>query len=445
MSMQRLYSPKLEVSILRSITESEDSISSWIFPRVSLEDFSWEPSVDFFKRIRLLTNKRGEIPTWEDLLEDLSISKDARDAITNQESAIASSKREARLIVDRLEKYRKARTFFAIQKRITRDLKADKLDLEELGESVGDLLSKARSGNIEDSIMHYGGKRFDKKALLRLLNADEGEFIPTGIRAFDSINRGVPRGTAWLIAGPTGTGKSLISLNVAMNQALIGAKINFTSLEMNEVEINRRIISRLTGISLTQINHLSKSDKITRRIIIDAWRDFHDRVKRNGGRLSIYTPSEDVTLEDILMRMRPRGYDNNIVDYVGLLKGMDGDDQWRKLGATMRFAKRFGGTDNSIATILAQLSEEGVVKYSRTMVEHASLAWLWNRPDESGITTVKQPKARQLKAFDFPIKFNYDTMSIYDVDLSEITEKEKPAIKRGRLKIKSRISDKTRV
>lgn len=447
MPTQRISSPKLETSTLRSITEAEETVASWLFPRVSEADFSWEPALDFFKRIRVLTRKTGQIPRWEDLLEDLAISKDARTAMENQNSQVAESRREAKLIISKLAEYRQARGYFYIQKHIATALKGDKIDLEEVGETVADMLTKARTGIMEESMMHFGGKQLAKKDLRELLNSGDQDFIPTGIRAFDSQNGGVPRNTAWLISAPTSGFKSGMAINVGMNQALIGAKVSLNSLEMSKIENNRRILSRLTSMPLQTINNLKNESKTTRRIVIDAWRDFHNRIAKNGGRLTINCPHEDVSMEDILMRMRPRGYDNIIVDYVGLLKGMDGDDQWRKLGGALRVAKIFAGSNQNIVTCIAQLdADTGNVRYSRTMVEHASLAWFWNRPDESGITTVKQPKARNLKPFDFPLKINYATMTVSDVDLSQITVEEKPKTKKEviRLSAKRRTSDESK-
>jgi hypothetical protein len=108
---------------------------------------------------------------------------------------------------------------------------------------------------------------------------------------------------------------------------------------------------------------------------------------------------------------------------MGLLKGMDGDDQWRALGAAARYAKIYTRADKSTATLLAQLSEEGKIRYSRTVQEHASLMWTWQKPDESGIITVKQPKARNLRAFEFPLQMDYPRMRVTDVDMSQLVDR----------------------
>lgn len=424
--MQRLFSPKLEATALRSITSSDERISGWMFPRLGRESFSYEPSLEFFRRIQFLTNKNGVIPRWEDLLEDLTISEDARDELDKQPSGIIESRREAKLVLGKLDEYRRARVFFGLQKAISHELRSDKVDLEVLEEKAGEYLSRARSGasNIEDAMSHFGGRRLDKRILAEMLRREDRNVIPTGFRAFDSQNDGVPFGSVHVIAGPTGSGKTDIATNLAINQARMGAKVSIASLEMSLLQMNQRIMSILTAIPLIRINRTHDMDRATRRMLIDAYRSFHDQVRRNGGRLTVWAPDEDVSIEELLTFLRSRGYDNNIIDYMGLLKGMDGDDQWRKLGSGARYAKRFAGADKSVATLLAQLSDEGEIRYSRTIKEHASLMWQWLKPDDSGILTVKQPKARNLKSFDFPLQMDFACHRVTDVDLSQVTEKE---------------------
>lgn len=430
--MQRIHSPKLEAIALRSITSGDEKIAGWIYPRIGLEHFSYEPSQDFFRRILFLTRKTGNLPHWDDLVDDLAISEDARDEMAKLEVGGVNSRKLARRLVDKLDEYRKARVFFNIQRLITKSMRDDKIDLEDLADKVGEHLSNARGKtNLEDCLVNFGADKVDRKALIELLTSTGDEFIPTGFKAFDSINQGVPRGSLWMVSAPTGAFKSGMALNIAVNQALLGYKISFTSLEMSKLEVIRRIVSRLAQISLNDINRVHQMSRGQKRTLIKIWKKFSFRICNNGGRLTIFAPDEDVSMEEVLTLMKSRGYDNNIIDYAGLLKGADGDDQWRKLGAITRYAKRSTASDNSIVTILAQLTEEGEVRYSRTMVEHASLAWKWLRPDESGIITVKQPKARNLRSFDFPLQIDFPMMTVKDVDMNQIVNGDSEKPKRG--------------
>ncbi len=426
--MQRLHT-RLETTALRSICSGDDRIASWILPRVSKESFSFDPCSDFYRRMMFLTNKNGEIPRWEDLLEDMAISEDSRDELAANPGSVVTTRREAKMVVERLDEYRRARVIFDMSREAARALREESVDISALTDSLGEMLSRARgTGNMEDSIFSFGGPRLDRRALMEVLNAPRDEFIPTGFRAFDSINQGVPRGSLMMLAGQTGAGKTVLANNIGMYQAPLGAKVAFVSLEMTRRENIRRSLSYLTRIPLQQINRIHEQDRSVRRQLADAYAEYHDRVRRNRGRYTLFTPDEDVSMEDILTFLKPRGYDNIIIDYMGLLKGMDGDDQWRKLGAAARMGKRFTAGDQSIVTLVAQLSEEGLLRYSRTMQEHASLMWTFTRNQqerEANMMTIRQPKARNLRAFDFTLKTEYHIMRLTDVYASEVDGRER--------------------
>ena len=241
---------------------------------------------------------------------------------------------------------------------------------------------------------------------------------------------------------------SLMAIQVALHQALLGARICIVSLEMTREETIRRILSNLTAIPLSQINRAHELDNATRRLLMKAWLDYNTRVRNNGGRLTIISPDEDVTLEDVLTLLKPYNYDNIVIDYLGLLKGMDGEDQWRRLGAGARYAKRYAGANKNIVTLLAQLSTEGIIKYSRAIMEHASLMWQWSYTDEavreSRIITVKMPKARNLKAFDFSLVEKFPIMRIEDMDPSMVTNLAEERRKRKRASQSEEVSPRAR-
>ena len=222
--MKQLYSPRLEATAIRSIASGDDRIAGWLLPRLSAESFSWEPCVDFHRRLMFLTNRHGEIPHWEDLISDLAISEDSRNELTNGNMAeVINTRREARMIVERLEDYRKARALMRMSLHVARTIKnEDKFDISLLTDEAGEMLSKARGGgNMEDAMFSLGLSKIDKRGILEVLNAPKDEFMSTGIRAFDSVNQGVPRGSLWMLAGQTSSGKcSIYSTPVVTSEGI---------------------------------------------------------------------------------------------------------------------------------------------------------------------------------------------------------------------------------
>jgi hypothetical protein len=117
-------------------------------------------------------------------------------------------------------------------------------------------------------------------------------------------------------------------------------------------------------------------------------------------------------MEEILFTLKPYKYDVIVIDYIGLTKGHDGKEQWKTLGNATRLCKRYAAMTNSIIIGAAQLSEENKLKYSKTMEEHANLAWFWDYGDEakeSKIIEILQRKSRTQNGFTFVLEpdFNY--------------------------------------
>lgn len=75
----------------------------------------------------------------------------------------------------------------------------------------------------------------------------KGAVLPTGYVALDQLVK-IRRGNLIVLAAQAGVGKSTLALNIAENVARRGGKVLVHSLEMDDVELVGRILSRNTGI-----------------------------------------------------------------------------------------------------------------------------------------------------------------------------------------------------
>ena len=132
--MQRIHSPKLEAIALRSLTSADAKLTGWLYPRIGSDHFSYTPSQEFFRRIQFLTRKTGELPSWEDLLDDLAISEDTRDVMAKSNSGVIDNRKDARRLLEKLDEYRKARVFFGIQRPVDQAVDHDGFEAEAGGE-----------------------------------------------------------------------------------------------------------------------------------------------------------------------------------------------------------------------------------------------------------------------------------------------------------------------
>ena len=68
------------------------------------------------------------------------------------------------------------------------------------------------------------------------------EFVKTGIPGFDALlDQGIPKGTSVLIAGGTGTGKTIFCLQTLFNVAQNGEKCLYLSFEESEERLKKHM------------------------------------------------------------------------------------------------------------------------------------------------------------------------------------------------------------
>jgi predicted transcriptional regulator len=206
----KLYSHALELAAIKSMTSGNERLANRIFSRVNEDFFSMEHTAEAFRRIQNLARKHGDLPRWNNLMEDMVISQDSRDELDSREVDPVANKREAEDLILGLDKYRKTRSLWRTTRKIQEKLKGESIDLDQLTEEMADVLNSTRgSTDMADHTTLIGGKNPDMGILREVLTNTENEFIPTGFKHFDRENQGVPRGSVFVIAATTGSGKCL--------------------------------------------------------------------------------------------------------------------------------------------------------------------------------------------------------------------------------------------
>lgn len=373
--------------------------------------------------------ERGRVLSWGELLHDPIISEDTRKLMRAYTKAPLQNPDNGVILANSLNNYRKLRKMYDAMKLANDSFRSDSIDPDKLLAGIANLLSEARhSVSLEDAFIHIGVDD-NSTALVRQILKGSGQlFIPTGFAAYDRSNVGLPMGGLTMLAATTGGGKSAMALQMAKNMALWGAKVCSVPLEMNRAEVMMRRMANISRVNLSELIKLaiepdSMALREKRRIDV-AMADYSKTLKAKGAVETYFHPPADMTMEEVLFSLQPYGYSVIIIDYVGLLKGVDGDDQWQKLGAAARFAKVFAENTGTNVVICAQLSAEGFVRYSRAMVEHANNAWTWvydEQAAQSHILNIDQAKARNQRKFRFPLVEDFSTMTIRDLTEDEVS------------------------
>lgn len=422
-------SPRLELRAIKTLTQAPQNVRSYLLSSLNPECFDWSPTQEAFTRIATLARERGMLCSWEEILQDPILTNDSRQALEDYTKKPLQDKADVQRLIGLLHKYRRIRVLNAGARHVIKQLQSESIDIDRLVQHQSDVATAARmSGDVEDWFLRIGSKdQKHRKAAAQVvkdvLRPKARLYIPTGFKAFDNLNLGIFRGSAWLISGTTGGGKSTIANQIRINMARSGAKVGFVPLEMNMREMMQRRLANIGNFPMQQILDAENMPENDVAHLVKAFKKYRARIERVGGADEDFVPEEDMTIEDVLYALRPYGYDIIVIDYVGLLKGMSGDRQWERLAEGLRFAKRFATINNAIVCVCAQFDQDGIVRYSRGMVENATNAWTWVYDEaarETGICEIKQPKARQQRSFNFPLVFDFEHMRVRD-----LTEEEK--------------------
>jgi len=420
-----LENARLEQLAVRTMASRSNRAGSILFSSLRADHFN-SSMREVFERMVQLTRESGQTTSWKELSDDPGLSETVRYEMSEVDAKPLNSPSLAKKLANRLNSYRQLRALFEIADAIGNKLRQDKVDVSKLLESTTNMLTDARVSHGTEGLYHHGDLK-DKRALKMLKDILKGrklKFIPTGFDGFDSINKGIFTGSCVLIGATSGGGKTATSLQMAINMARWGARVCYVSLEMSSEEMETRLASNLSKISLNKlISPRDRLDLEEKRTIMRKAREFHEQLAHRNALLTIHAPEEDIGIEELMFSVKPYGFDVVFVDYINLLRDMDGDMQWQRLSAGARFVKRFAAKNKCIVVLLVQLSEEGVIRYSKGLKEHATNFWSWvydNDAKESHILSVKQQKARNQKAHDFFLYENFDTMTVIDHNGADI-------------------------
>lgn len=336
-----------------------------------------------YKRIlsQLRNNRK---PMWANLLADLAIPESDRkrlDALTHN-SRVTGSVKEAREIAISLEKLRQVRSLYRMADNISKKFSDVKeIDVDAMLEECANDLAKARRAG---QVTKHSDKRSDQvvsKLIDKLRSGSRDRIIPTGVPEFDRVNGGVLRGTHMVVGAPSGEGKSILAMNLALNMSRPGFRVNLLSLEMPESMVWTRTLAYLSGVSVTAMEMRQISDR-KYDYINDCYKVFQASLRKTKGCFRIECPDQVPTMDGWLAQCLPYGYDVIVIDYLTLMEGMSGDDYWRRIGEAARYAQAFAIANDCVVISVVQTDDEGKQRLSAQIKDNAGLMWVWAKPDK---------------------------------------------------------------
>ena len=428
--MTKLLNPKLEKRALKTVCSNLE-LKEYTIARLEINHFYWPVSLEAFKRIKTLLNKKGEIPDWQNLLSDPTIRDESRNLLNRKKITPCKSKKEVDSLIDNLEKYKIRRGLWFNAEETVNSIKNGNFEDEDLLNKNRERITQIQSKTNNENLIFSTGEQNNTSSVVKdMLNPENDQKIPTGFDTFDSVNGGFIIGSLVVLSATTGGGKSTLAQQMCKNMTIFGAKTCYVPLEQNEKEMMQRRLSNLTQIKLTRIIRPEILTEKEKRKINRAYKEYKNKLKKLNTRETWFIPDSDISLEETLLSLKPYNFDVIFLDYINLFR-LDGksDTQWQELGNMSRYAKRFAETNKCIVVLCAQLKEEdNNIRFSKMIKDNANNMWRWKKnPMDStdNFLEIYQDKARQQKPFKMILYEDFEKMSVRDPTEDELKFIEK--------------------
>jgi len=414
----RLNSNQLETVAICSICGQDVTAAALLLGQLTADHFYLEACRDSFIRIAQLFRVEGKAPAFVSLSNDPALSETTRKYLRNSQEDPIQGEDAARDVILRLNDYRKLRALVTIVEEVDHKINGDECDVGALITQVNEQTANLQVlGETESDIIRFGYKGDADETVRNVIRGENTFFVPTGFTAFDSVNYGLPLKSLVTIGGTSGGGKSALAMQLLKNVTSYGYPGCLCTLEMSKEEMTARLLSNCSGkVSATRILAGKTSDG-EKQMIADSYKLWRNQLIEKESYYDLMAPSKAVTIQEVLMTLKPRGFKVVVIDYVSLLNETQGEDQWRKLGDVAWFGKTWANANNAIVILLAQVNDAGRLKYSQTVKEHSSCCWLFTADEKSKeqqIIEIEQEKARNQRQFNFMLRTNLEFMQVYD-------------------------------
>lgn len=410
------YDANTEAQIIRTVLDSPDK--AYILAHISEEYFYNEAVKEIYRRINVFMNLGKPIPSSQVMKNDDTLTEDARVIVANPEYYLKNMD-DITAAIDLLHKYRKARILYSVVSEGVKTLQTENPNIEEVISQMEQMLQRCHTGNDASEMKHYSYddiESLSREVVADLKEANDKDYIQTGIRKFDDQTGGIRRKNVLVMASVPGGGKSALSFHMAKHQYKQGVNVCYLSYEMDEVELRYRMLASESKVDHNEINLKRLNDKKI-ALIEKRFREFLKESK--GNRLTIWTPQRELTVPQIAVELKPMGYDVIYIDYISLLKATNPKKQmWEILGDHARAAKLMANNLDAAVVLLAQYDDEGnKLKYSKAIQANANFVWVWDHGEkekESGLINIRQLKARNSPLYSFYLEKDFSTFTFSD-------------------------------
>ena len=302
--------------------------------------------------------------------------------------------------------------------------------------------------------------------------SEDFTLFPSGLSAeYDAVNGGFATQELVLLGGRRGSGKSIISLNCAIERYIQGSTVAFFTIEMRYKEVQDRILSIVSNVPFLDIykNKLSDNQKI--QIAESKCATFYKKTDFINEKLSklkndynfdsfeeefkIHKPEKldrqffiiddaAISLNRIdhycnMFNSKHSNFTMGVVDYINIVKYDDQKD-WKSQIAIAEALKLMSRKYDITMFSPYQIDAGGEARFSKGILDSADRGFNFfppNENDDPNRIMVHTTKIRNGKAMNFDIGMNWECTKVVSADSQLINEKPLGIAKYGSDKTES--------
>jgi replicative DNA helicase len=298
---------------------------------------------------------------------------------------------------------------------------------------------------------------------------EDFKIYPSGLSSeFDAINGGFATQELVMLGGRRGSGKSIISLNLALNRFLQGNTVAFFTIEMRYKEVYDRVLSIISGVPFLDIfrNQLSDTQKITMAkakfknfykssdkiegLIKELeytkdFKNFEKRVKIEQPELKDHRlfmiDDESLTLNRIdhycnMFSSKYPNFNMSVVDYVNIIKHENQKDWQTQITIADNLKSLSRKYDLTMITPY-QIDATGEARFAKGLLDSADRSFNFFPPAEGedreleSKISIHTTKMRNGKHMSFDVMMDWSCVKIDPNRSATINEKPHNAVKFG--------------
>lgn len=267
--------------------------------------------------------------------------------------------------------------------------------------------------------------------------------VPTPLEGFNEVCRdagggvGLARGWHVTVAATTGSGKSLLALNLAAEAIRHGETVGFVSLEMSKRQVRTRLYAILTE---TPVRGLERGD-FSSHVQEEVGRGLARIREKTGGTFRV-NDGVVFELEKVLGLMRywaeRRGVRFFVVDYLQLLAARDAETLYQEVSNISAAVREFAQRMEVVTVGLSQLNRAASSNYqdspraqsligSSSLENDSDLVLLldhsrYRKDGKTAKTWAILGKNRHGGQAEIPVEWDYRTLTIREALPDEVGE-----------------------